>query len=71
MRNPLLTPLPEFLVRASAVLEDLANDVRERTVRDEQYTEAARLLDELAELLRDRSATYVPPRVVDGERASR
>ncbi|MGI8308803.1 hypothetical protein [Saccharopolyspora hattusasensis] len=63
--------LHELLVRASAVLEVLADDVREQTVADEQYTETAALLHEIAELLRDQSATYVPPRVIDGERTGR
>ncbi|MGI8307795.1 hypothetical protein [Saccharopolyspora hattusasensis] len=61
----------ELLVRASAVLEGLADDVREQTVNDEQYTETAALMHEIAELLQDQSATYVPPHVIDGERKGR
>ncbi|GAA0516318.1 hypothetical protein GCM10011581_46200 [Saccharopolyspora subtropica] len=60
------TPLHTLLVRTAAVLEDLADDVRERRATDHQLTEMADLLDEVSAALRDHSATYVPPRVVDG-----
>ncbi|MEV5538462.1 hypothetical protein AB0L13_16525 [Saccharopolyspora shandongensis] len=60
--------LHELLVQASVVLENLADDVREQTVTDEQYAETAALLHEIAELLRDQSTAYVPPHVIDVER---
>ncbi|PKW18203.1 hypothetical protein [Saccharopolyspora spinosa] len=71
MNAQVQSQLHELLVRASAVLEDLADDVREQTVTDERYTETAVLMYEIAELLRDQSATYVPPRVIDGEGTGR
>ncbi|PKW19278.1 hypothetical protein [Saccharopolyspora spinosa] len=71
MRAQAQPQLHELLVRASAVLEDLTDDVRERTVHDGQFAETAEFLAEIAELLRDQNATYVPPRVIDGERAGR
>ncbi|MGW1679406.1 hypothetical protein [Saccharopolyspora sp. NPDC002376] len=61
--------LHELLVRTSVALEDLADNVREQTVTDKQFAEHAALLYEIAELLQDRSAAYVPPRVIDTERA--
>lgn len=65
------TPLHTLLVRAAVVLEDLADDVREQTVTDQQYAQTAELLQEVAELLRGQNVAYVPPRVVDAERAGR
>ncbi|GAA0532990.1 hypothetical protein GCM10011581_17800 [Saccharopolyspora subtropica] len=64
--SSVVPPLHSLLVRAAAALDDLADDVRERCATDGQLIDMADVLAELSATLRDKCATYVPPRVVDG-----
>ncbi|MBB5156371.1 hypothetical protein [Saccharopolyspora phatthalungensis] len=60
--------LATLLVKAAVTLNDLAGSVFSGRATDDDYLDTDRLLSDLAAVLRDRSMTYVPPRVVDSKK---
>lgn len=63
--------LADSLTNAAVLLKSLSNSVLFGRATDEDLLETERLLCELVDMLRDRCAAYVPPRVVDSERVER
>ncbi|MGW3471372.1 hypothetical protein ACWDKQ_23600 [Saccharopolyspora sp. NPDC000995] len=63
--------LAELLTNAAVALKDLSNAVLFGRATDEDLLDGEQLLSELVDTIRDQCKSYVPPRVIDGDRTGR